>query len=70
MKTPLQNEPPVPAAAHGCRADTKHDLELPETDLLSPLTIRGLTLRNRIGMSPMCQYCAQEASGSRRVEWI
>jgi 2,4-dienoyl-CoA reductase-like NADH-dependent reductase (Old Yellow Enzyme family) len=27
-------------------------------DLLSPLTIRGVTLRNRIVMSPMCQYCA------------
>lgn len=24
--------------------------------LFSPLTIRGLTLRNRIGVSPMCQY--------------
>src|SRR5580698_8155343 len=24
--------------------------------LLSPLTIRGVTLRNRIGVSPMCQY--------------
>ena len=28
------------------------------TNLLSPLTIRGVTLRNRIGVSPMCQYCA------------
>jgi 2,4-dienoyl-CoA reductase-like NADH-dependent reductase (Old Yellow Enzyme family) len=26
--------------------------------LLSPLTIRGVTLRNRIVVSPMCQYCA------------
>lgn len=47
-------------AAHGCRADTEHDQELPEIDLLSPLTIRGITLRNRIGMSPMCQYSAEE----------
>jgi 2,4-dienoyl-CoA reductase-like NADH-dependent reductase (Old Yellow Enzyme family) len=29
-----------------------------ESDLLSPLAIRGVTLRNRIVMSPMCQYCA------------
>jgi 2,4-dienoyl-CoA reductase-like NADH-dependent reductase (Old Yellow Enzyme family) len=29
-------------------------------DLLSPLTIRGVTLRNRIVMSPMCQYCARD----------
>ncbi len=30
------------------------------TDLFSPLTLRGVTLRNRIGVSPMCQYCAGE----------
>jgi 2,4-dienoyl-CoA reductase-like NADH-dependent reductase (Old Yellow Enzyme family) len=29
---------------------------VPEIDLLSPLTIRGVVLRNRIVMSPMCQY--------------
>jgi 2,4-dienoyl-CoA reductase-like NADH-dependent reductase (Old Yellow Enzyme family) len=27
-----------------------------QPDLLSPLTIRGVTLRNRIVVSPMCQY--------------
>jgi hypothetical protein len=42
-------------AAHGCPAGTDHDREVPEIDLLSPLTIRGVTLRNRIVMSPMCQ---------------
>ncbi|WP_200845326.1 NADH:flavin oxidoreductase/NADH oxidase [Roseomonas sp. 18066] len=26
------------------------------TDLFSPLTLRGATLRNRIGVAPMCQY--------------
>jgi 2,4-dienoyl-CoA reductase-like NADH-dependent reductase (Old Yellow Enzyme family) len=31
-----------------------------KVDLLAPLTIRGVTLRNRIVMSPMCQYCAEE----------
>jgi 2,4-dienoyl-CoA reductase-like NADH-dependent reductase (Old Yellow Enzyme family) len=46
--------------AHGCPSDTDHDRECPESDLLSPLTIRGVTLRNRIMMSPMCQYCAHE----------
>lgn len=25
--------------------------------LFEPLTIKGITLRNRIGVSPMCQYC-------------
>jgi len=28
--------------------------------LFEPLTLRGLTLRNRIGVSPMCQYSSQE----------
>jgi 2,4-dienoyl-CoA reductase-like NADH-dependent reductase (Old Yellow Enzyme family) len=37
-----------------------HDREVPETDLLSALVLRGVTLRNRIVMSPMCQYSAVE----------
>lgn len=44
----------------GCQAGCDHDRELPEIDLLSPLTIRGVTFRNRIVMSPMCQYIAKE----------
>jgi 2,4-dienoyl-CoA reductase-like NADH-dependent reductase (Old Yellow Enzyme family) len=47
------------AVASG-RTDSNHDREVPEVDLLSPLTIRGVTLRNRIVMSPMCQYSAHE----------
>src|SRR4051812_14502212 len=56
--TPTQQPP----AAHSqCgRAGADHDREVPEVDLLSPLTIRGVTFRNRIVMSPMCQYSAQE----------
>jgi 2,4-dienoyl-CoA reductase-like NADH-dependent reductase (Old Yellow Enzyme family) len=50
--------------AHGCPAGTDHDREVPEIDLLSPLTIRGITLRNRIVMSPMCQYVAVEGLAS------
>ncbi|MBV8677906.1 MAG: NADH:flavin oxidoreductase/NADH oxidase [Planctomycetaceae bacterium] len=45
---------------HGCPADVDHDREVPEVDLLSPLTIRDVTFRNRIVMSPMCQYSAAE----------
>lgn len=30
------------------------------TDLFDPLAIRGVTLRNRIGVSPMCQYSAED----------
>ncbi|MGD9724461.1 MAG: NADH:flavin oxidoreductase/NADH oxidase [Pirellulales bacterium] len=47
-------------SARGCVSGSEHDREVPEIDLLSPLTIRGVTLRNRIVMSPMCQYIAKE----------
>ncbi len=50
----------LPGSSHGCATDVDHDREIPESDLLSPFTLRGLTFRNRIVMSPMCQYCAHE----------
>jgi 2,4-dienoyl-CoA reductase-like NADH-dependent reductase (Old Yellow Enzyme family) len=45
---------------HGCPSGADHDREVPDIDLLSPLTIRGVTFRNRIVMSPMCQYSAED----------
>jgi 2,4-dienoyl-CoA reductase-like NADH-dependent reductase (Old Yellow Enzyme family) len=47
------------APSHGALADASHDREVPEVDLLSPLNLRGVTLRNRIAMAPMCQYSAE-----------
>src|SRR5205823_2367394 len=47
-------------AAGGCPAECDHDRNVPEIDLLSPLTLRGVTFRNRIAVSPMCQYSAEE----------
>ena len=35
--------------------------------LFEPLTLRGVTLRNRIGVSPMCQYCA--GPDGRPTDW-
>src|SRR5580700_8265284 len=67
MDEPTANRPNDQAArvmARGCQAGTDHDREVPEIDLLSPLTIRGITLRNRIVMSPMCQYVAAEGLAS------
>ena len=62
--TRATTRPPVTQApsttALGSTADTEHDLEIPEIDLLTPLILRDLTLRNRIAMSPMCQYSAHE----------
>src|SRR5215217_496371 len=50
--------PEVSGRSAGCLADSDHDRNVPEVDLLTPLSIRGVTLHNRIGMSPMCQYSA------------
>ena len=55
--TRLQN--PV-GTVHGCPSGSDHDREVPEIDLLRPLTIRSVTLSNRIVMSPMCQYSADD----------
>ena len=33
-------------------------------DLFSPFTLRSLTLRNRIGVSPMCQYSCEDGFAS------
>ena len=37
------------------------------SDLFSPLTLRNLTLRNRVAMSPMCMYCA--GADGRVTDW-
>lgn len=44
----------------GSVSDTDHDRCFPEEDLLSPLKIRGIELKNRIVVSPMCQYTAKD----------
>jgi 2,4-dienoyl-CoA reductase-like NADH-dependent reductase (Old Yellow Enzyme family) len=36
---------------------------LPESALFTPLTIRGMTARNRIWVAPMCQYSVFERDG-------
>ncbi len=54
-----QNTSPATVTQAGY-ADARHDREVPEIDLLSPLTIRGITFRNRIVMAPMCQYSAKD----------
>jgi 2,4-dienoyl-CoA reductase-like NADH-dependent reductase (Old Yellow Enzyme family) len=52
--------PALHAAPYGGEADSDHDREVPEVDVLSPLTIRGVRFRNRVVMAPMCQYSADE----------
>jgi 2,4-dienoyl-CoA reductase-like NADH-dependent reductase (Old Yellow Enzyme family) len=59
MTQPLKDQS-VDVTTHAGRAGTDHDRKVPEIDLLSPLTIRGVTFRNRIAVSPMCQYSARD----------
>ncbi|MBV8227568.1 MAG: NADH:flavin oxidoreductase/NADH oxidase [Verrucomicrobia bacterium] len=59
-ETNRPNDQSVQLTLRAGRAGTDHDREVPEIDLLSPLTIRGVSFRNRIAMSPMCQYSAQD----------
>ncbi len=44
----------------GCPAIVDPNRPVPAIDLLSPLRIEGVTFRNRIGVSPMCQYSSTD----------
>ena len=55
-----EGRPAQSSPGHGCTSGTRHDQKVPEIDLFTPLRIRGVDLRNRVVMSPMCQYCARE----------
>jgi 2,4-dienoyl-CoA reductase-like NADH-dependent reductase (Old Yellow Enzyme family) len=46
--------------AQGEASGTESEHDVPTSHLLSPLVLRGVTLRNRIVMSPMCQYSSVE----------
>ncbi len=48
-----------------CSAASDQDREIPETDLLSPLQIRDVVLKNRIAMSPMCQYSSEDGFANK-----
>ena len=59
LTQPLKNQS-LPVTTQAGRTGADHDREVPEIDLLSPLTIRGVTFRNRIAVSPMCQYSSDD----------
>lgn len=58
--TGFVRNPSREATMRAGRAICNHDREVPEVDLFTPMTIRGLTFRNRIAMSPMCMYSADD----------
>ncbi len=59
-RTSVAQNPPAVDVRIGCPAFIDPTRTLPEVDLFSPLTIEGTTFRNRVVVSPMCQYCAHE----------
>ncbi|MCE2983170.1 MAG: NADH:flavin oxidoreductase/NADH oxidase [Parachlamydia sp.] len=44
----------------GCLSEVDHDRNFPDFDLFSPLKLRSVSLKNRIVLSPMCQYFSEE----------
>jgi 2,4-dienoyl-CoA reductase-like NADH-dependent reductase (Old Yellow Enzyme family) len=56
---PISGHRPSNAAIQ-TQCQSEHDREIPEVDLMSPLTLREVSFRNRIAMSPMCMYSAQD----------
>lgn len=54
--TPAQNPP----------AGTAKEVTTSTASLFKPLTLRGLTMQNRIMVSPMCQYSAQDG---HQTDW-
>ena len=59
----VRNAPPLDVRL-GCPAIVDPNRVIPEIDLLSPLQIEGVAFRNRIGVSPMCQYWAEDGLAS------
>ncbi|KAJ2811174.1 hypothetical protein H4S07_002226 [Coemansia furcata] len=51
-------EPTASEVKQGYTAQAKNPVPLPK--LFQPLTIRGLTLKNRVAASPMCMYSSQD----------
>lgn len=43
-----------------CNSHFQEETACEPVDLLAPFALRSLTLGNRIAMSPMCQYCAED----------
>ncbi len=58
MSDPTQ--PTEKRASRGCATGIDHDREIPGINLLTPGDIPWRDARNRIVMSPMCQYSAIE----------
>ena len=63
IATDAASRPPAERPGHSgieMQCQSEHDREIPEVDLMSPLTLRGVTFRNRVAMSPMCMYSAED----------
>ncbi|HEY5704632.1 MAG TPA: NADH:flavin oxidoreductase/NADH oxidase [Terrimicrobiaceae bacterium] len=56
----LVRDPSGEGTIRAGRAVCEHDREVPEVDLFTPIAVRGLIIRNRIAMAPMCMYSAED----------
>ncbi len=54
------------AASRGFAQSSQAGRPIDEPNLFTPLELRGVTLRNRIAMSPMCQYASEDGFAN---EW-
>ena len=50
----------VTGSREGLAATLQEDARDGSSKLFEPLELRGVTLRNRIAMSPMCQYSSED----------
>jgi 2,4-dienoyl-CoA reductase-like NADH-dependent reductase (Old Yellow Enzyme family) len=57
-----------PVTTHGAPLGASHDQYVHGIDLLSPVPLRGATLRNRIAMAPVCQYSAEDGFACSRLQ--
>ncbi len=55
----VRNPPPFEVRV-GCPPAVNPAAMPPRVDLLSPLKVEGVTFRNRVVVSPMCQYSSEE----------
>src|SRR6187402_1114497 len=60
VSTTARRSGSIAEGAIDTQCHSRHDREVPEVDLLSPLAIRSVTFRNRIAMSPLCMYSSED----------
>lgn len=58
--TPFVRNTTIETTIRAGMAACRHDREVPEVNLFTPIALRGLICSNRIAMAPMCMYSADD----------